>query len=164
MHCIYSTWIWVLIKKESDIFTKNLVRKIDTLKSPGQIKTAELYAVNRDDPYLYYTNANKISSYNILSQEEKEIHSLPAGEQITFIKHYKYTENDDIGTVLTSFDKLVVASYSGGNYKVYFFELENGIPNVSNPEILEGQGKLADIIFISPKIKEFSSLNLPFKF
>jgi hypothetical protein len=122
----------------------NPVYKMDTLSTTLKLATAELYTINKEYDILYYTKDNKISYYDFATKQEKEIKSLASGEKITYIHHYyKY---DGWDGVLMS--KLVVASHDNENYKVYLFDLlAGGIPQ-SNPKIMKGKGKVADVLYV----------------
>jgi hypothetical protein len=130
---------------------KNPIFEMDTISSDRPIASADKYAMNKNFDLLYYTKANTISYYNIITKEEKVIYTLDTGEEITYIHHSKYNE----GNAQYDFDKLVVASYSGGNYKIYLFDMLAGKPK-DNPVIMEGEGRVGHAIYISPKLNEFT--------
>jgi hypothetical protein len=134
-------------------YKTNPVFKMDTVPSNSELSTADLYALNKDFGLLYYTKDNKISYYNIETKQEEVIYSLPAGEKITYINHSKYDLGDDDEKY--HFDKLVIASHSGGKYKVYLFDMLAGKPK-GDPVIMEGEGRVADVIYISPHLKRYN--------
>jgi hypothetical protein len=133
-----------------------LIYKLETLPTGLDIATADLYAINRTKDFLYYTKANNISYYDMANQTETVIHSLAPGEEITYIHHSKYTEPD---ATEYNFDKLVVASYSNGNYKVYLFDILNdGKLKTDDPIIIEGEGKVAHTLYVSPKLDDVAGM------
>jgi hypothetical protein len=135
-------------------FRKNPLFRMDTIPSNSKLATADLYALNKDFNLLYYTKDNKISYYDIESKQEEAIYSLASGEKITYIRHSKYNVDIQVDDDY-NFDKLVIASYSGGKYKVYLFNMLAGKPK-GDPIIMEGEGRVADVIYISPQLEYYN--------
>lgn len=127
---------------------KNPVYALDTIPQGMEIENAKHYAVNKRLNLLYYSNANKLSAFNLSSQAEEVIHNFTTGEEITHIHHRVHDEPD---AEEYSFDKLVVATYDGTNYKVYLFDMLAGKPK-PNPIIYEGEGKVGHVYYISPAL------------
>jgi hypothetical protein len=135
-------------------FRKNPLFRMDTIPSNSKLATANLYALSKDFNLLYYTKDNKISYYDIESKQDEAIYSLAADEEITYIRHSKYNVDIQVDDDY-NFDKLVIASYSGGRYKVYLFDILAGKPK-GNPIIMEGEGRVADVIYISPQLEYYN--------
>ena len=59
------------------------------------------------------------------------------GEEITFIAHVKTP-------IAVGKNKLIIATYLSGNYKVYLFDLLSGLPD-GEPQVLKGEGRVTDV-------------------
>jgi hypothetical protein len=141
-------WYWYADPSAAPPF----IYKQETLSTGLDLAKADLYAINRTKDFLYYTKDNKISYYDMQNKTETLIHSLDAGEKITYIHHSLYKEKD---THAYDFDYLVVASHSNGNYKVYLFEILSNGKLKDNPIIIEGKGKVAHVLYVSPQVDEY---------
>ena len=126
---------------------KNPIQSCDTLRYDLGIIQADLWASNTANHIIYYAQGNKIYSCNIDAdyQETDDPTILPAGEEITYMRHLTYT---DYKAPQNNFNYLAAASYDGNNYKVYLFKLHAGRLQ-ANPTILEGKGKVGALIYIN---------------
>ncbi|MDE1193451.1 MAG: PKD-like family lipoprotein [Arachidicoccus sp.] len=129
------------------------VRYADTITEAkhSDITSASLYALNKNNPILYYTNDNQIGAYNIESKSSQNIYSFPSGETITYIKFID-CEYDTPTT--NNFTQLVVATYNNGHYKVYRFTVL-GNTLVQSGSVMEGNGKVKSLIYTTPNTTSF---------
>lgn len=130
------------------------IRYADTLSYARfpELTSASFYALNKNNPILYYTNGNKISSYNIDTKTLNDnIYSFSAGEEITYIKFI----NCQYDTPATyNFTNLVVATYTNGSYKIYRFNvLGNSL--IATGTVFTGTGRVKSLIYTTPNISTF---------
>ncbi|MBK3515843.1 PKD-like family lipoprotein [Carboxylicivirga marina] len=134
---------------------KNPLFQLDGIAPDLQLTNADCYGVNRDYQFLYFSIGSSLYSFNIKYHTEEELLVMPGGEEITFIEHYQYDIYDDEEN---QFDKLVVATFDGVNYKIYLYDTLAGIPT-GEPEIMQGVGKVHDMFYMSPYITEWDVAN-----
>ena len=115
------------------------------------------YAINKDYNYLYYVKDNKIKYYDIELRKTKLLYTFSNEEKVSYIHHSKYEPQAyDYSTWTYGpvdkehwFNNLIVATHANGKYKVYLFEMTIAGGIKSNPTILEGEGRVADVLYIS---------------
>jgi len=129
--------------------THSPIRYADTLLASRypDITSASLYTLNKNNPVLYFTNGNKIGSYSIDTKTYiSNLYSFPANEEITYIKFI----NCQYDTPTTyNFTNLVVATYTGGTYKVYRFTIL-GNTLVQTGTVFTGTGRVKTMIYTTP--------------
>ena len=120
----------------------NLVTDVIEVKADKGITKAEKWATNAKNNIIYFAKDNKIYSCNIDAKlAEKEQHTLPADEKVTYLR------NLTLNTANLKFDVLAVATVKGDSYKIYLFKIQAG--NVTGePEMMEGNGRVRGMIFI----------------
>jgi hypothetical protein len=140
------------------------IYSIDTISADHELAKASKYTINKDYDLLYYTKDNEIKYYDINYKRAQLLYTLPVGEEITYMHHAKYEIIDFFKKQIDKdrwFNKLVVATHSGGKYKVYLFDVlqydEQRLD--SNPIILEGDGCVADALYVSPALNNASFAN-----
>lgn len=124
----------------------NPIEQIDTVTQKMQLETADCYALNREYEYLYFGKENVWMRYDLENKEEKEMYTFPAGEKITFMRHMIYT-----GEAKKAINEFVVATYNGGSYKVYRFNLQAGRPenNTYKGTPMEGEGCVRSVQYVT---------------
>jgi len=95
---------------------------------------------------LYYSNGGNVYSYGLTSKLEQLQYTLPAGEEVTFIRHRKYSESG------YEFDYVMIGSKAGNNYRIRMFEKLGGNLKSVPAFSLEGKGEAKDVIYISPSV------------
>lgn len=140
---------YLMLKLDANCYTpyKNPIQVYDTLDHSLGIIQADRWTTNLDNDILYYVKGNEIYSCNINADyQERQQAVLPAGENITWMRHMKYApyNQEDLW-----FDYLAIATFNGMNYKIYLYGLQGGNLK-SDPEMLEGTGKVGAAIYISP--------------
>jgi hypothetical protein len=119
-----------------------------------ELTSASLYAMNKNNPVLYFAKGNTIGSYNI----ETKVYStglltLPAGEEITYVK-FLDVQYDNISA--NNFRNFVVATFLNGNYKIYRFAvLGNTFSQVG--ATFEGAGRIKSLIYTIPSSSSSAS-------
>lgn len=123
----------------------------DVLSPTDKIYNGTNFAViYQDESMIYFSVGREIWSRNLANKFEQLQYTVPAGEEVTFIKHRKYT-GSGVQAPYT-YNYVMVGTKSGGNYKVRMFTKSSGNLNAQPAFILEGKGNAADAIFISPAI------------
>ncbi|WP_316751732.1 PKD-like family lipoprotein [Pedobacter gandavensis] len=120
----------------------------DTIKATEKLYNATNYTLILDDEnILYFTLGNQVWSRNLSNQNEQLQFTVPAGEEITFIRHRKYSSTPDAAF---KYNYVMIGTKVGANYKVRMFTKTSG--NLSNnPDFtLEGKGAVGDVMYISP--------------
>lgn len=114
----------------------------------SDIYNAKVFANNRNFAVLYYDNKNKLGMYDISSDSQKDIYTFTEGEEITYIHNSIYYSD--------KMDKIVVATYKNGDYKLYLFDILAGAPT-GEPVIYEGKGRVKEVIYTAAGISSFSA-------
>nr|WP_121272087.1 PKD-like family lipoprotein [Pedobacter schmidteae] len=124
------------------------INMVPQLLSPSdKIYNATKYALNdSDEDIIYFVTGNQVWSRNLSNKLEILQYTAPADEEITFIRHRKYTKAP------YTYNFVMIGTKKGGDYKIRMFSKSSG--NLSaNPVItLEGQGSASDAIFITPSV------------
>jgi hypothetical protein len=128
----------------------------DTLQPSQKLYTASRYTMNQDEAMMYFVTDNEVWSRNLANQFEQLQFTPPSGEEITFIRHRKYTVSADAPF---NYNYVMVATKSGGNYKVYMFTKTAGNLSSEPAFVLQGTGSVGDVIYISPSVSEFTYIN-----
>lgn len=100
--------------------------------------------------YIYCVDENKVYAYSWIDGNERNVNliGIPEDETISYITNQYlnvYSSYD--------FDKFIVATQNGENYKLYFYDkssMNGGIPFKEPTEITEGNGKVKAVRFIAP--------------
>lgn len=154
-----SATAWALLKKKQeetylmynfDLMAvympyNNPAKSSDVLDGGLKLLQADKWASSQDNNIIYFACGNKIYSCNIDGgYMEKEQATIPDGE-ITYMCYMKYSIYNNADA---SFNKLAVAVFDGKNYKVYLYDVFAGNLE-SDPQILEGEGKVGALIYIN---------------
>jgi hypothetical protein len=119
----------------------------DVLSPEEKAYNASMYTLlNGDENLMYFVVGNEIWSRNLSNRFEQLQYTLPAGEQVTFIRHRKYTESG------YAHNYVMIGTHSGGNYKVRMFEKTAGNLHANPVFTLEGQGRVGDVMYVSPRV------------
>lgn len=140
--CVYE-----LEKKEYDKYNGKLsspLLKRKDLTSSMKIVNGEVFGHNVTYPYIYSAIGNSLHLYDFLTNTEKT-DILPGLEgKITLIRHL----NTPLPGLNAS-EYLVVATEQGGRYKIYFYEMIAGKPDLTKtPQMMQGEGRVANICLI----------------
>lgn len=141
------------LKILSDLETSRTSFKIDndTLLVTDKIYNATKFALlDGDENMIYFALGNQIWSRNLSNKFEQLQYTIPAGEELTMIRHRKYTEG------LYSYNYVMIGTKSGSNYKVRMFTKTSGNLSTQPVFILEGKGIARDVIYMSPSVSEYS--------
>lgn len=123
----------------------------DTLKVTDKLYIATTYTLlDGDENMLYFAVANEIWSRNLSNKVEQRQFALPGGEEVTFMRHRKYTENG------YAYNYVIIGTKVGSSYKIRMFNKTSGNLNPSPEFILEGNGIARDVMYISPVVNEFT--------
>ncbi|MCJ0741104.1 PKD-like family lipoprotein [Pedobacter montanisoli] len=99
---------------------------------------------------LYFSvNGNQIWSRNLSNNFEKLEYTLPAGEEVTFIRHKAYSSEAPY-----TYNFIMIASQTGGNYKIRMFNKASGSITGGPMVTLEGTGIAKDVLYITPSVGE----------
>lgn len=125
------------------LFSPLLERK--ELKPSLKIANASVFGHNARYDYFYCATDNQLHLYDFGQNKETE-NILPGLDgKITFIQHY-YKEK-----ILNqeAIEYFAVATEKGGRYKIYFYEMLAGKPDLSKaPKTIEGEGCVTDVCLI----------------
>lgn len=122
----------------------------DTIKVTDKLYNANNYTFLLDDEnMLYFTLGTEIWSRNLSNGNEQLQFTVPAGEEITYIRHRKYLPTAP-AEVPFRYNYMIIGSKIGGKYKVRMFTKTSGNLAVAPDFTLEGQGAVGDVIYISP--------------
>lgn len=149
------------LKMLSAITPSNYALKIvnDTLAATDKLYQAERFGlIVADENILYFSAGNDVWSRNLSNGAEQLQLTVPAGEEITFIRHRKYT-----GVAAAEqpfyFNYMLVGTTSAGNYKVRAFRKTSGNLAASPDFTMEGKGSVGDVIYIAPPMNNYTYTN-----
>lgn len=120
----------------------------DTLETTDKLFNSSKHTVLVSaENLLYFVHNNRdVYSYNLSNGFERLQFAVPAGEEVTFIRHRRYNESG------YAFDYVMVGSKAGGEYKIRMFEKTAGNLNTEPKFILSGKGAPRDVMYISPSV------------
>lgn len=129
----------------------------DTLSSSEKLYNATDYTVlNGDENLLYFAVGNEIWSRNLSNGFENLEYTIPAGEELTYLRHKKYASEANY-----AFNFIIIGTKSGSNYKIRMFEKSSGSITGEPKVVMEGKGIVRDVYYISPSVTE-STNNLTY--
>ncbi|HTM98781.1 MAG TPA: PKD-like family lipoprotein [Pedobacter sp.] len=102
-----------------------------------------------DENILYFTLGNQVWSRNLSNQNEQLQYTVPAGEEITFIRHRKYASTVPAEAPFR-YNYVMIGTKVGANYKVRMFTKTSGNLSPSPEFTLDGKGSVGDVMYISP--------------
>lgn len=130
----------------------------DTLKVADKLYNADNYTLLQgDENMLYFTVGNEVWSRNLSNKFEQKQFTVPAGEEITFIRHRKYTGSGVEAPY--SYNFVMIGTKIGVSYKVRMFTKTSGNLSASPVFTLDGTGSVGDVIYVSPSISESTYTN-----
>ena len=128
----------------------------DTLSSSQKLFNAEKYAVlDGDESMMYFSVGKEIYSRNLVNKFEQLQFTIPANEEVAFIRHRKLTAGD----AQYRYNYIIIGTKVGSNYKIRMFNKVSGNLNATPEFTLEGVGECADVMYIAPNISEGTYLN-----
>ncbi len=100
-----------------------------------------------DENLLYFSVGKEIYSRNLSSPVAVESlqYTVPAEEEITFIRHRKLSGAD-------GYNYIMVGTQVGQNYKIRMFKKTAGNLNATADFVLEGKGRAVDALYVSPTV------------
>ncbi|MBO9634950.1 MAG: hypothetical protein J7578_17700 [Chitinophagaceae bacterium] len=142
-------------------FEGELMIHLQTIKPSDKIYNATLYTLNNSDENLIYfvTADNQVWSRNLVNGVEQLQYTPPSGETVTYIRHRKYTAYTAPASEQPfKFNLIMVGTTSGGKYKVRMFEKTAGNLNANPAFVMEGDGTVSDVIYMSPSLRPSEEL------
>lgn len=127
----------------------------DTLKTTDKLYNASRYTLlDGDENLIYFVVGNELWSRNLSNKNEQRQFTASAGEEITFVRHRKYTSE-----AAYNHNYVMIGTSSGGNYKVRMFSKSSGNLATTPSVVLEGQGTVRDVMYISPSVGDYTYNN-----
>ena len=116
---------------------RSITMQLDTLPDNLNIVYSSCIGSNWELPYIYFTKGHELWRLDVSLRVETKVDYNFNGEEITFIAHVKTP-------IAVGKNKLIIATYLSGNYKVYLFDLLSGLPD-GEPQVLKGEGRVTDV-------------------
>jgi hypothetical protein len=123
--------------------------------SNQKLAEAKLWATNEKlARVIYFVADGQLYSYNINEKQETALtlQGLGAGEEIVYLRNRFWTGGSE-----KNFNYLAVGTQQGNRYKVYFYELQGATPTGAPVRILEGEGRLSSVHYITPEFEAITS-------
>lgn len=120
--------------------------KISEIPAASSLNRADRIVLNKDLGFYYFVADNKLYRYWVAEQRDEPLAlaGIPGSEQIVLLKERFYNNTEQL-----IFNYLVVGTYDGENYRLYFYKTVGGAP-AGNPEkTLKGKGKPIDIQYLT---------------
>jgi hypothetical protein len=129
----------------------------DTLKTTDMIYNASNWTLlDGDENMMYFVVNNQVWSRNLSNKFEQLQYSPPAGEEVTFIRHKKYTASSDAAF---NYNYVMIGTKAGSGYKVRMFTKSSGSLDSSPAFTLEGNGIVRDVMYMTPSVAESTYAN-----
>jgi hypothetical protein len=129
----------------------------DTLKTSDKLYNGTRFTLlDADENLMYFVVGNQVYSRNLSNKFEQLQYSVPAGEEITFIRHRKYTVTSDLAF---NYNYVMIGTKVGDRYKVRMFTKSSGNLATAPVFTLEGKGIVRDVMYVSPSISEYTYNN-----
>lgn len=126
----------------------------DTLSTSEKLYNATRYMLlDGDENLMYFAVGNDVYSRNLSNRFEQLQFTVPAGEEITFMRHRKYTE------AAYAHNYVMIGTKIGESYKVRMFTKTSGNLNPTPVFTLEGKGIVRDVMYVAPSISEYTYSN-----
>ncbi len=126
----------------------------DTLATTDKIYNASRFTlIEADENMIYFVLGNQVYSRNLTNKFEQLQFTVPAGEEITFIRHRKYTVTADLPF---NYNYVMIGTKVGDNYKVRMFTKSSGNLATTPVFTLEGKGIVRDVMYMAPSVSEYS--------
>lgn len=127
----------------------------DTLQTTSKIYNATRFALlDGDENMIYFVLGNEIWSRNLSNKFEQLQYTVPAGEEVTFVRHRKYTSE-----AAYAHNYVMIGTKSGNNYKVRMFTKSSGNLASAPAFTLEGTGIVRDVMYMAPSVSETTYSN-----
>lgn len=152
---------------ELKLNASNLSNPIDTvidIASRDKLNTATLFATNElSARVIYCVEGNNLYMYDVNQNTEEKLtpEGLDSSEEITYIYNYYWTQSDDSDN---NFDYLVIGTCKNGHYKVYMYETLGGKTYGKPKRVMEGEGKVVKMRFVSSRMTGESVGSFPGSF
>jgi hypothetical protein len=126
----------------------------DTLATTDKIYNASRFTlIEADENMIYFVLGNQVYSRNLSNKFEQLQFSVPPGEEVTFIRHRKYTVAADLPF---NYNYVMIGTKVGDNYKVRMFTKSSGNLSTTPVFTLEGKGIVRDVMYMAPAVSEYS--------
>jgi hypothetical protein len=125
---------------------------MDKMDDAPEIDKATNFTASEVNKQLYYSVANKIYLYNVLSRSAKLVYTFPANIQIKDLKMYKGPGWGKANPLYNT--RLVAATYNGTEGELYYLDLLpiGEIANGTYSKKFGGFGNIVQINFRSPNL------------
>ncbi len=131
-----------------------------TLESGEKLYKGDNFAlIYQEEEVMYFSLGKEVWSRNLSNDKEKLQFTVPANEEITFIRYRKFSGSGPEADY--SYNYVMVGTNDGGKYKVRMFTKSGGDLSASPAFILEGKGVAKDALFVGPAV---NNLIYPFTF
>ncbi|WP_346316140.1 PKD-like family lipoprotein [Chitinophaga sp. YIM B06452] len=122
----------------------------DTLAATDKLNQAERFGmIVADENILYFSAGGEVWSRNLSNGAEQLQFTVPAGENITFIRHRKYAGNTTAEQPFY-YNYILIGTTVNSQYKVRAFPKTSGNLAASPAFTMEGQGSVGDVIYLAP--------------
>ncbi len=125
---------------------------MDKMDDAPEIDKETNFAASEVNKQLYYSVANKIYLYNVLSKSAKLVYTFPSNIQIKDLKMYKGPTWGKANPLYNT--RLVVATYNETEGELYYLDLLpiGDIKNNTYSQKFGGFGNIVQINFRSPNL------------
>lgn len=136
----------------------NAVSEVCKVDKGLRLASANIIAGNAlQAKIIYLVSDNKLWAYSIDSKTEFEINlpGMDANATIDYVSN-QYMNSDSDTSI--NFDHLLVATYDGGKYKLYQYNIVGGTPQSEGFNVYEGTGRVRSVRYAVPA--DYGSFNL----
>ena len=132
--------------------------EISEIPSGSLLNRADKIILSKEQNFYYFVADNRLYRYWVDNNQEEELtlSGISATEQIVLLKERYYYEQPPLLGGSPVFSYLVVATYDGENYRLYFYNTVGGAPAGTPKKTTSGKGKPVDIQYMLPA---FTNMN-----
>ena len=137
----------------------------NVLPIPGNMAfaSADLYAISeRASNVIFFAKDNQLYRYSLNSNKEEVItaEGLGEGEKIVYLNNNYWLPEDGAD----AFDYLIIGTQKDNHYKLYLYNMLGGYTDGAPQRILEGEGNIVKMRYVSQYMTNDDYLNYPLSF
>lgn len=141
--------------------TSNPIIEKKAVPVASKLNNATMYTSNElSVKCIYFVEGGKLYMYDVNGDTEELLtpQGMANDEEITYITNKYWTAKNDLEN---NFNHLMIATYKGGNYKVYMYDMLGGKTKGAPIKVLSGKGRVSKLQFVSPMMNGESAPYYP---
>lgn len=132
--------------------------EIAEIPSASLLNRADKIVLSKEQDFYYFISDNRLYRYVVGYHQDEELNltGISATERIVLLKERYYYETAPMMGGSAVFNYLVVGTYDGEDYRLYFYNMVGGAPAGMAEKVITGKGKPVDIQYMTPDFINFN--------